>query len=194
MKKLLNNKIFYFILGAIIFSTISVYAVTIIDSKDVSFSSKHDNWKVENVQSAIDYLYEIANNRNSLDELEFKTTVDSSQGHRLDKREISTILEAGSYIIVGNTAYTSLSGTGGSKVEELPPTIENSSGTCTLISSRQIAASPTTLNNGAYLFLIHNSGIWKCVFEETTTVKIISAVSNITNIPQLAEIHTIKLD
>lgn len=59
MKRMLNNKLFYFILGAIIFSTISVYAVTMIDSKEVSFTPNNTDWEVSNVSEAIDELYEM---------------------------------------------------------------------------------------------------------------------------------------
>ncbi|MBR1416339.1 MAG: H-type lectin domain-containing protein [Bacilli bacterium] len=55
MDKILKIKIFYFILGAVIFSTVSVFAYSIIAS-NVGFTPKASNWNVDNVSDALDYL------------------------------------------------------------------------------------------------------------------------------------------
>lgn len=56
MKKMLNNKLFYFLLGAILFSGITVFAYS-ITSKEISFTPENTNWEVTNVEEAINDLY-----------------------------------------------------------------------------------------------------------------------------------------
>ena len=62
MKRIIKSRIFAFILGAIIFGSVGVYASSYI-AKDISFTPKNTNWKKEdgtditNVKDAIDDLY-----------------------------------------------------------------------------------------------------------------------------------------
>ena len=62
MKRIIKSRIFAFILGAIIFGSIGVYASSYL-AKDISFTPKNTNWKKEdgtditNVKDAIDDLY-----------------------------------------------------------------------------------------------------------------------------------------
>ena len=64
MKKILKSRLFFFILGAVIFSTVSVFAYSIIAS-DVGFSPIDTSWKkqggepIENVEEALNDLREI---------------------------------------------------------------------------------------------------------------------------------------
>ena len=62
MKKLKENKkvIFAFILGAFIFGTTGVLAVTYYASKDVTYDNTESGMTSENVQDAIDELYGLA--------------------------------------------------------------------------------------------------------------------------------------
>ena len=62
MKKLKENKkvIFAFILGALIFGTTGVLAVTYYASKDVTYDNTESGMTSENVQDAIDELYGLA--------------------------------------------------------------------------------------------------------------------------------------
>lgn len=57
----------YFILGAIIFSIITVHAASAIISKDISFIPANSNWQVSNVESAIDDLHNKMKFSNSSD-------------------------------------------------------------------------------------------------------------------------------
>ena len=57
LKKFLNNKIFIFILGGLVFGTIGVSAATYFNSKDVTYDNKTSGLNATNVQTAIDELY-----------------------------------------------------------------------------------------------------------------------------------------
>ena len=61
MKKLIKTKIFYFILGAIIFiGSASALAYSIIAS-DVGFTPKDDSWDVDNTKDALDDIFKRVN-------------------------------------------------------------------------------------------------------------------------------------
>ena len=61
IKQVIKNNIFGFILGALIFGTIGVSAATYYNSKDVTYDNKTSGMSSNNVQDAIDELYQIAN-------------------------------------------------------------------------------------------------------------------------------------
>ena len=56
MKKIFKSRIFSFILGAVIFSGISVCAYS-LSSNDISFTPENSNWQVSNVEEAVNDLY-----------------------------------------------------------------------------------------------------------------------------------------
>ena len=55
MKKILKSRLFFFILGAVIFSTGTIFAYSIL-APNVGFTPKDDTWDVDNVADALDYL------------------------------------------------------------------------------------------------------------------------------------------
>lgn len=57
VKKIFNNKIFTFILGGIVFSSISVMAATYFESNAVTYDNTESGLTSTNVQGAIDELY-----------------------------------------------------------------------------------------------------------------------------------------
>ena len=57
IKKILNTKPFYFVLGAIIFGSIGVSAATYFPSNDVTYDNSESGLKSTDVQGAIDELY-----------------------------------------------------------------------------------------------------------------------------------------
>ena len=57
LKKIFNNKIFMFIFGGVLFSAVSVYAVTYFPSNQVTYDNKTSGLKSSDVQGAIDELY-----------------------------------------------------------------------------------------------------------------------------------------
>lgn len=59
IRNFFKSNIFSFILGGILFSSVTVYAA-IINSKDVSYSPDNSSFKVDNVKTALDFLYEHA--------------------------------------------------------------------------------------------------------------------------------------
>ena len=56
LKKIFNNKIFVFILGGLLFSVVSVYAVTYFPSNQVTYDNSSSKLSSTNVQGAIDYM------------------------------------------------------------------------------------------------------------------------------------------
>ena len=54
------NKLFYFLLGVLVFSGISVYATTTLLSKNVTFTPQNTDWQVSDVETALNSLYEQA--------------------------------------------------------------------------------------------------------------------------------------
>ena len=57
LKKIFQNRIFIFLLGGIIFSGVSVYAVTYFPSNQVTYDNKTSGLESSDVQGAIDELY-----------------------------------------------------------------------------------------------------------------------------------------
>lgn len=62
MKKIFDSKLFYFVLGAMIFSGITVCASTTYLSNQVVFTSTNSEWNVNNVEDALNDLYNKQNN------------------------------------------------------------------------------------------------------------------------------------
>ena len=98
LKKILKSKIFIFLLGGILLSTVSVYAVTYFPSIDVTYDNKESGLKSTNVQGAIDELYvkakEISNGSEGKVE-DMGGTVTSGDGLYAD------LYEEGRYIYKG---------------------------------------------------------------------------------------------
>lgn len=95
MKKIFKSRIFSFILGAVIFSGISVCAYS-LSSNDISFTPENNNWQVSNVEEAVNDLYDKSN----LGDLE----IIMSKGNVANGTTITT--EVGSYIFVSSPATT----------------------------------------------------------------------------------------
>ena len=62
MKNILHNKLFFFLLGFILTSGITVFAA-IVNANDIKYTPNDSNWNVENVEEAINDLYK---NRNEI--------------------------------------------------------------------------------------------------------------------------------
>ena len=60
--KIIKRNVFGFIVGAVIFGSLGVYAVTVISASNVGYSDNNDLGAV-NVQDAIDKLYEKTDNQ-----------------------------------------------------------------------------------------------------------------------------------
>ena len=69
IKKVINTKPFYFILGALIFGTIGVSAATYFPSNDVTYDNTESGLQSTNVQEAIDELYGVCTEVGKLTDL-----------------------------------------------------------------------------------------------------------------------------
>ena len=87
IKKILNTKIFYFILGAIIFGSIGVSAATYFPSNDVTYDNTESGLKSTDVQGAIDELYNTCINPPTADDELIDKVVTSGDGLYEDEYE-----------------------------------------------------------------------------------------------------------
>lgn len=100
--KIFKNSLFTFVLGAIIFGSITAYATYKISSSDISFIPTNESWKVDNVGSAINDLYTKQNETI----VDYKNTI-SSQNTKISNYE-NTITQKDSTISNLNSQITSL--------------------------------------------------------------------------------------
>lgn len=103
MRRIIKNNLLGFILGAIIFSGVTVLATQYL-AKDISFSPKNSTWKasdgsdIVNVKDAIDDLYKLKNNINLNEKLEL---IEINTGKDIN------ISSGYKYIIISNSEWTS---------------------------------------------------------------------------------------
>ena len=85
IKKLLKNRIFIFVLAALLFGTIGVSAATYFPSNDVTYDNTESGLESMNVQGAIDELYGKAQqcSSNSNDRVEDMGSTTTSGGDGL---------------------------------------------------------------------------------------------------------------
>jgi len=100
--KIFKNSLFAFILGAVIFGSITAYATYKISSSDISFIPTNESWKVDNVGSAINDLY--TNQNETI--VNYEKTI-TSQNTKISNYE-STINQKDSTISNLNSQITSL--------------------------------------------------------------------------------------
>jgi len=93
---------FSFVLGAVIFGSITAYATYKINSSDVGFTPANESWKVDNVGSAINDLY--TNQNETI--VDYEKTI-TSQNTKISTYE-KTITQKDSTITNLNTQITSL--------------------------------------------------------------------------------------
>lgn len=88
IKQVIKNNIFGFILGALIFGTIGVSAATYYNSKDVTYDNKTSGMSSNNVQDAIDELYQIANPPAAIDTIKDLVSTNTNELYTDDHNNI----------------------------------------------------------------------------------------------------------
>ena len=175
-----------FIVGIIV-SSIGVYAIT---SSTVTY---HDT----TVDQALDTLYNNVGKVN-LDRISF--SANSYQGEKIIATTSSINLTTGNYIVIGMEAYSSPvasdPGTTNGGPNSLYPDINQNTDTCTQLGARSSIAIPTTTFDNKYQRLFVRTRLWKCSFNEATTVTITenNMGSTHTNLPLSVIVEAIKLD
>ena len=109
IKKFLKSKIVIFLVGGILLSTISVYAVTYFPSNQVTYDNGVSGLKSTNVQGAIDELYNTCQSCTSAasgDYIYFTSNKNSSNGNYLYK--VSTSGGRAQQISIKNSSDWSL--------------------------------------------------------------------------------------
>lgn len=84
IKQVIKNNIFGFILGVLITSTVAVSAATYYASKDVSYDNASSGMSSDNVQDAIDELYDLANPKNLSDVLSVTAKDDFCNSYQIN--------------------------------------------------------------------------------------------------------------
>ena len=90
MKKIIKNPIFTFILGAVIFGGIVGVSAYTIFANDIGYTPKDSTWKksngedITNVKDAIDELYNKANSKSNIINLNGTSSVRSKESHIYD--------------------------------------------------------------------------------------------------------------
>lgn len=109
-KTIIKNNIFGFILGGLIFGTVGVYAATYCASSDVSYDNSKSGLNSTDVQSAIDEIYEITQEKSPLKGI---PVVTSGDGLYKDQYEEGRYFFKGgnvnNYIIFNNETWRILS-------------------------------------------------------------------------------------
>ena len=92
LKKIFNNKIFMFIFGGVLFSAVSVYAVSYFPSNQVTYDNKTSGLKSSDVQGAIDELYTTCSKATSSGKYMYYAIADYNTGNTNDSIPNSGIL------------------------------------------------------------------------------------------------------
>lgn len=101
MEKIYKKSLFVTLLiGGVLFTGIGVYATTKYLAKDISFTPSNTNWKVSNIEEALNQLYE-----KQVDDYENK--VYTTSGLEIYNNRI-TILDGGYYIDENKTTYINI--------------------------------------------------------------------------------------
>ena len=103
----MKTKLFYFILGAIIFSSITAIAITGINAREVSYTDSSNN--ETNVKSALDNVYANLNTKMALNS--FGTPIYNTNQGDMQTRTSSITLNRGKYLIIKATALGSYTST-----------------------------------------------------------------------------------
>ena len=98
--KIKKSNVLCFIIGAIIFGSIGVYAANMLASDTITYTPKNENWKVANVSEAIDSLYmaKVSDNY-SLDEQRIGSWIDGKPLYRQVIRERVTASGSKEYFL-----------------------------------------------------------------------------------------------
>ena len=172
MKKILNSKLFYFILGAIIFGSIGSVLAYSFSASNVEYDPGDNSWKtyegsdINDVQTAIDEL-----RRGHYDFRKTNSFNKATQGNRSTSKSTSISLESGKYIVLGTFATTAVY-TGSTFSGTDKPTINITS--CLNLDSYSLVTNSSGNAPGTSIrhFLEERFGLWYCMFDETTTVTI----------------------
>ena len=99
MKKILKSRIFSFILGAVIFGFIGVVSAYTLLASDTEYHPKDEDWEVDNVSDALDYLYENVN-------LEYGAAQYSVSVGKGNTKTHSITLKPGKYLLISVDGFS----------------------------------------------------------------------------------------
>ena len=156
----MKTNILSFILGAIIFMGIGVYAGTRISADQIEY-------KDTTVDLALNDLYTLATSPFSYTAI----TPNSSQGERIATRNTSVTLNKGKYILVTGGVQNSFQSSAINTVgNAIYATISCDNCEYQLISSRQVTSSPSQTYNGNYMTIGSHFRIYYVEISEDNTV------------------------
>ena len=98
MKKVLNSSIFFFILGATIFSFLGVVIASSLSANDIAFTYKDSAFTIDNVNDVLEYIHDV-----SIESLMNLNNVNVSgtykQAHSASSNNITANFNKGKYFI-----------------------------------------------------------------------------------------------
>ena len=200
--KNIKGYIISFVLGAIVFSGVTVFASTLL-SKDITFTPTKEDWQVSTVEEAINDLYDYSR-EDTMEKLLFTYQDNASYGY-LTERSTSITLEKGNYIVILSDAATAAPKT----VQNLFSDLSNNTttwlnysdtkGTCELLTLKRPVGTgnvATKDSGNTYYSGVQNFiGIYKCNFTDTLEISAKSKNTNTyENFGSTIYMNAIKLD
>ncbi len=110
VKKVLKNRMFIFVCGGLLFSSVSVFAITYFPSNQVTYDNETSGLSSTDVQSAIDELYENCSVMTSSSKyLYFAVNNEGSSGEASGGVLYRTDLNGGNQIQIYNSSTNRIS-------------------------------------------------------------------------------------
>ena len=195
MKKILNSEIFFFILGAIIFSSIGVVFAYSITASNIGFTPREVTWNVNNVSSALDDIHDVSIEKlMALKSSDVKGTY--RQAHGTSNYSLSANFSKGKYFVFAiRSGGGGINATNYSNVSAGGMGITATNGTCTTIDSYYFSSGGNSVTySNTYRFENRLSfGFFVCTFTSDGSITT-SAMSTNAYDPDSYALRYIKVD
>ena len=177
MSRILKSRLLCFILGAVIFGSIGVVSAYTLLANDTAFTPTDENWKkedgtdIEDVASALDYLYE--NFNLSYGDAQYANAIGAS-----NTKTGSITLNKGKYILITTDGYSAGTPSSASSQQAVSTKmVECSSGTNCII--KRLAGYNTTTratakeNDNQYHYVVESINAYYInVLSDSTTISL----------------------
>lgn len=171
MKKLLRSRIFAFILGAIMFSCISVYATIKIQASEIGYIDKNNNEIT--VEAALNSLYTLAEAKQIIFGTPIYKNIRSTSSTTAKTLSFSDVTK-GNYIVVVSENYAWTSTTAYDNAIDTASSISCSNNNCTSSSllGKELHKSGTVKKDDYYVNEKNKLYIYRLETKDTTNVSI----------------------
>lgn len=208
MKKIFEKvNILSFLVGALIFSSITGAAAYSLLANNVGYTPKDNTWKnanggkINNVEEALDSLYESSSD-SLINKINFSKKNNLSYGDWLTSRSVSLNLEKGSYIIFlefvdSYSSYSKSESSINQNVSSFSNNLNYSNGTCEIVDgdSVSIGSSNGIDNTNVHITAYSNTKVFKCNFSDSTTVSYThTRPTAYPHVVEIVKLRSIKID